>query len=296
MNCEALGRSVASGSWCDGEAGREAVDHLLGCEACRSQWMTAELIGRTPDAPGTRREGPCPREESLAGLVDGSASGAARERLIEHMSGCRDCSSEVVSLAHDMHRLEDLALSSPPAELEERAIGLEPQPRRSSFEDSIRETWRVWLRSSIGVPVTATVAVAIVAGGIGLLVVGGGSRGVLDDPRALRGPLVGEPVPGSPRGEVRQTDALRFAWSDEAAGSLHGAEPSQRSVRSYRLVVIELQSGRTVIEAVTDRTSYALRPEEASRLRSGVRYQWLVVPAEGGEGRPSEAASFWLAR
>jgi len=90
---------------------------------------------------------------------------------------------------------------------------------------------------------------------------------------------------------VSATLPLRFAWDDSAAAD--GAAPAAGP--SYRLVVIELESGTTVIDEVVSGTSYDLPDDRASDLRVDVQYHWLVESLDGEGGAPSEAVTFWRA-
>ena len=264
---------------------RDAAGHLLECEECRSLLLAGGLLGETPlSAPASSTA--CPSTEILAGTLDGSLRGVRREEWMSHVASCETCAGEVLSLAKQMESLDRAEGVAPARETEERAIRQVGRSPRAALPSRF-SSWVVPLvRSRPSLALASSAALVLLAVAVGVFVIGPppGER-----PAVLRGEAASSLEIVSPRGEVLSARGLRFIWKEPPPGS-PGWAPR------YRLVVADLASGRTIIEAVTDQTSYTLGPEEASRLEPGVPYHWLVEPMDDAPGRASEAAVFHFPR
>lgn len=273
MTCDEFERQLIAGETRSSAAGQEFLEHVLDCKACRSLWFSRAILSETEPGPLPAPPGDCPPPERILGAVDGSLRPTERRSLLQHIGDCERCTKELIRLLHDLDRLDDAALSAPSERIEARAIEL-ARPAGVARPHRTAQTRR-W---SIGLAVAA--GVFFVALGVGLLWFEPGVRLPADYGSVLRGASKDEPVPIAPRGAVRSTSGLQFSWSHE-----RGAQPR------YRLVVVDLEQARTILEVVTDETSYTLAPEQAALLHPDLHYHWIVEPLGGS---PSEATRFWL--
>jgi len=282
MNCARLEEQLAAGEGWPRRLGPEGLAHLLSCERCRELWLTR---GLTADAlaPGTRNdraEPTCAALPALAALHDDTITTGTRSELLRHVSSCTHCMTELAAQLRDLDLLRSAQRDSPPATLEARAVALPlPQPAERPV--------RSWLLS-----LAVVTGFALVAVGFGLLIYQPAWRPASDAASSrFRGAMLEAPKLRSPQGAVSASSPLRFAWGDSVA--VGGSEPA--AGLRYRLVVIEPESGTTVIDEVVSGTSYDLPDDRASDLRTDVRYHWLVESLDGEGGVPSAAVTFWRA-
>jgi hypothetical protein len=232
----------------------------------------AGLVAETaPDEAGTG-EG-CDRSSELEAWWDGSLEVDSLQPLMAHVSACSSCLQELARITRDLERIDGIAPMAVPAALEKAAVALGSgvSGRRS------RPSW---------ILVPAAAGVAFVAFGLGQLILDreptvGRSSGEI----VLRSGSAARPGPSpvAPVGGTHARATLEFAWS---------TDESAEDARRYRIVVIDVAGGETVIEAVTDEPRYAPSTDERERLTGGTVYRWLVEPLGAGAGDPSSAASF----
>jgi len=280
MDCAGLEEQLAAGEGWPRRVGPEGLDHLLSCERCRELWLSR---GLTTDAlaSGTRvdRADPkCAALPALAALHDDTITSGTRSELLRHVSSCTHCMTELAAQLRDLGSLRSAQGESSPATV--------AMPSAQPAEHAERPA-RIWLLG-----LAAATGFVLIAVGFGLLIYQPAWHPV-SDPALSRicGAMLEAPKLQSPRGAVSATSPLRFAWGDSHA--VDGAAPAVG--RRYRLVVVELESGTTVIDEVVSGTSYDLSDDRASHLRTGVRYHWLVEALDGEGGVPSEAVTFWRA-
>lgn len=194
---------------------------------------------------------------------------------IEHVLACDSCRELWITskLVEEASALPGKGgLISPPEPLERRVIarGERGAARRG-------RPLLLWAGA-----LSAAAGLVFVAFGLTLLIrEPDAGRGAAADSH-LRGTMAQAPRLVEPRGEVDSPSALSFRW--EATSAAH-----------YRLVVMDLSSGATVIEVETDATGYVPDAEQLARLRRGTDYTWIVEPLGPGDDLPSEAIVFRLA-
>lgn len=277
MSCERFSHQLATGEI---SSRQEIVRHVENCNTCRDLWISAGLLQQSmPRHEGVRQA--CPETRHLLPWWDGSLAEAEVVGLARHVAACGPCLNELGALFRDLERLEDAELAIVPSRLEQAVI--------EKFGAATPVARPARHRSWALLPAAA--GFLLVALGVGMLLVDP-NRSLFGRPSStvLRGTEPQSLQVIAPVGAVDYSDPLRFEWSD-ANGGIAAGQPARR----YRIIILDLETGETVIEAVAETTLFVPRPDEARRFAAGRRYHWVVEPLGGGGGTPSEAAVFWRA-